>query len=149
MPYVHMLTTLKNIFLNASSFLQSNVVPPKTPLNKTEELGTINFLKSKKFFIVFTSIFIICFYYFTSIFILFVLPDMPEKITGFVTLFSKTIELFALVVGFYLGVQTVLDYKINSSSSVNYNANTDTMSVKEYTKSPKEDDYTLDFKEHE
>lgn len=147
-----MLTNLKNIFLNASSFLQSNVVPPKTPFAKQEELGTINFLKSKKFFIVFTSIIIICFYYFISIGILFLLPDVPpEKITGFVTLFTKTIELLALVVGFYLGVQTVLDYKINSSSSVNYNANTnnETMIVKEYIKSPKEDDYTLDFKENE
>jgi hypothetical protein len=146
-----MLTNLKNIFLNASSFLQSNVAPPKTPASQEEELGTINFLKSRKFFIVFTSILIICFFYFTSIGILFLLPNAPEKITGFVTLFSKTIELFTLVVGFYLGVQTILDYKVNSSSSVNYNADvsSQTSVYKEYIESPKEDDYTLEFKEHE
>jgi len=142
-----MFSNIKNIFLNASSFLQSNVVPPKTPLHLEEELGTINFLKSKKFFIVFTSILIICFFYFSSIGILFLLPNMPEKITGFVTLFSKTIELFTLVVGFYLGVQTILDYKVNSSTSTNYNASTtsNTNVIKEYLHSPKDDDFTLEY----
>jgi hypothetical protein len=145
-----MLTNIKNIFLNASSFLQSNVVPPKTPVYLEEELGTINFLKSKKFFIVFTSILIICFFYFTSIGILFLLPNMPEKITGFVTLFSKTIELFTLVVGFYLGVQTILDYKINSSTSTTYNTNNtnNTTVIKEYLNSPKDDDFTLDYEKN-
>lgn len=142
-----MLTSIKNIFLNASSFLQSNVVPPETPVHLEEELGSINFLKSKKFFIVFTSILIICFFYFSSIAILFLLPNMPEKITGFVTLFSKTIELFTLVVGFYLGVQTVLDYKINSSTSTSYNTNNNINNniLKEYLNSPKEEDFTLEI----
>ena len=86
------LTSVKNILLNASSFLQSNVYPPSTPKYLEHELGSINFLKSKKFFIVFTSILMICFFYFSSIGILFILPNTPEKISGFVTLFSKTIE---------------------------------------------------------
>jgi len=144
-----MLTTLKNILLNGSSFLQSNVAPPNTPKELQEELGTINFLKSKKFFITFTSVLIICFFYFSSIGILILLPNMPEKIAGFVTLFTKTIELFTLVVGFYLSVQTVLDYKVNTSSSTNYNSDLSTSNqnivTKEYISSPKEDDFTLDI----
>jgi hypothetical protein len=148
-----MLTNVKNIFNTAVSFLQTGKAPPNTPVLLQEELCGMNHLKSRKFFIVFTSILFLAFFYFSSVGIFFMLPDMPEKISGYVTLFSKTIELLSLIVAVYLGVQTALDFKVNSGTTVTHNttnnSTTETINknikVEKYLSGPKEDDYTLEI----
>jgi len=142
-----MLTNLKNIFSTASAFLQTGKIPPNTPKYLENDLSAMNHLKSRKFFIVFTSILFLAFFYFSSVGIFFILPDIPEKITGYVTIFSKTIELLSLIVAVYLGVQTALDFKINSGTSTNYDTKNENINknikIEEYLSGPKEDDYTL------
>lgn len=139
-----------NIFKTATSFLQSGVTPPNTPENQQDELSTINFLKSKKFFIVFSSIIALSLFFVSSTFILYIFPQDATKVTGFIAIFTKTIELLSLIVSFYLGIQTVLDYKVNSSSSTNVNADivsnqtyNKTEITMEYLTGGKEDDYSL------
>jgi hypothetical protein len=144
-----MFNNIKNIFVTASAFLQNGKMPPNTPISEEIELCSINHLKSRKFFIVFTSILVLAFFYFSSVGIFFLIPDIPEKITGYVTIFSKTIELLSLIVAVYLGVQTALDFKINSGTSTNYNSSVETsvsrkkITVEKYMSGPKEEDYII------
>ena len=62
---------IKNTFYTATSFLQTGVAPPNAPIRYREDLNKINFLSSKKFFIVFSSIVLLMFFYLTSVGILF------------------------------------------------------------------------------
>ncbi len=144
-----MFNNIKNIFLNASAFLQSGKAPPNVTLELEKELSPINHLKSRKFFIVFTSILFLAFFYFSSVGILLFMPDVSEKITGYVTIFSKTIELLTMIVAVYLGVQTALDFKVNSGTNTSYNSTTENKNEKivyeKYSSGPKEDDYTLEI----
>jgi hypothetical protein len=130
-----------------TSFLQNGVAPPNTPGHLKQEMEDKNHLSSKKFFIVFTSIFFLAFFYFSSVLILFMAPRMPEFISGFVTLFSKVMEILAIIIATYLSVQTVVDYKINSNSNASIesiNQNNKTVIEEKYemlTHNAKEDDY--------
>jgi hypothetical protein len=75
-----------------------------------------NHLSSKKFFIIFTSVLMLAALYYSSVAILLAIK-MPEHVSAFVTLFTKTIEIFAIIIASYLGVQAVVDLKYNSSSN--------------------------------
>jgi hypothetical protein len=138
---------LIDISKSLASFLQNGVAPPNTPEHLKQEMEDKNHLSSKKFFIVFTSIFILAFFYFSSVLILFLSPRMPEFISGFVTLFSKVMEILAIIIATYLSVQTVVDYKINSNSNASIesiNQNNKTVIEEKYemlTHNAKEDDY--------
>lgn len=113
-----MWNSVTNIFKNIYAFLNSGVVPPNAPLRLREEMKKANHFASRKFFIVFTSFLGLCFFYFASVGILFLLPQNgTELISGYVTIFTKTIEVLAVIIAAYLGVQAVVDLKYNSSSN--------------------------------
>ena len=105
---------------NALSFLQTGAVPSNTPSELTEQMKKVNHLTSKKFFIVGTSFLILGFFYFASVGVLFLLPQQSELIGGYVTIFTKTIEVLAIIIAAYLGVQAAVDLKYGSSSNVNF-----------------------------
>jgi len=133
-----------NITKTVTSFLHTGATPPKTHNLLTYE--QINHLRSKKFFIVFSCFIAIGIFYFSSVAILFILPETSDIINGYITIFSKTIEVVSIIVAAYLGVQGIVDLKYNSSSNVvNESSSKDVkMTVsQEYLSGPKEDDYKL------
>lgn len=87
----------------------------KNVINKEE-----NFLSSKKFFIVFTSIILLATFYAASVFILFLTASIPVVIPAFVTIFVETIKIFAIIISAYLGLQTAIDFRYNSNSENSY-----------------------------
>lgn len=114
-----MWASITNIAKNAASFLTSNRVPPGTPIELQNSLRSENHFKSKKFFLAFTSFIGLLAFYLLSVAILFLLPSQNELISGYVTIFTKTIEIVAIIVASYIGVQAAIDLKYGSSSSVN------------------------------
>ena len=107
---------------NALAFLQTGAVPTNTPPELVESMKKANHLASKKFFIVGTSFLILGFFYFASVGVLFLLPQQSELIGGYVTIFTKTIEVLAIIIAAYLGVQAAVDLKYGSNSNVNFDA---------------------------
>jgi len=109
-----------NIAKNAASFLSSNRVPPGTPVELQNSLRNENHFKSKKFFLAFTSFIGLLAFYLLSVAVLFVLPSQNELIAGYVTIFTKTIEIVAIIVASYIGVQAAIDLKYGSNSNVSF-----------------------------
>jgi len=117
-----MWNSITNIAKNAASFLSSNRVPPGTPIELQDSLRSQNHFKSKKFFLAFSSFIGLLSFYLLSVGILFLLPAKNELIAGYVTIFTKTVEIVAIIVASYIGVQAVVDLKYNSDSSTNFDA---------------------------
>lgn len=114
-----MISWLNNSIKSAAAFLSSTKVPPNTPIQLREAMKKENHFASKKFFIAVTAFVGLLFFYFTSVGVLFVLPpDNRELVEGYVTIFTKTIEVLAIIIAAYLGVQAAVDFKYNSSSNV-------------------------------
>jgi len=139
-----MIQAIKNTAISFVSYLSGNLVPPNTPMQDIERIKAINHMASSKFYIVFTSVLILAFFYFASLGIMFFIPNSPEFIAGFVTIFSKTIEILAIIIASYVGAQAVVDLKYGSSSaaaieSVNESINNVTV----IETNIKEDDYEL------
>ena len=111
---------IKNTFYTATSFLQTGVAPPNAPIRYREDLSKINFLSSKKFFIVFSSIVLLMFFYLTSVGILFLTSFFPTITDSYVTIFVESVKIFAIIISVYLGLQASIDFKYNSSSSQSY-----------------------------
>lgn len=111
--------SVTNIAKNAASFLSSNKVPPGTPIELQDSLRQENHFKSKKFFLAFSSFIGLLAFYLLSVGILFLLPSKNELIAGYVTIFTKTIEIVAIIVASYIGVQAAIDFKYGSYSSTN------------------------------
>jgi hypothetical protein len=105
-----------NVVQSASAFLQNGKAPPNTSEYLKQRMEETNHLSSKKFFIIFTSVLMLAVLYYSSVAILLAI-EIPEHVAAFVTLFSKTIEIFAIIIASYLGVQAVVDLKYNSSSN--------------------------------
>lgn len=103
----------------ASAMLHSGDVPPNTPTQYKEDLSKVNFLASKKFYVVFCSVIILALFYGVSIFVLFLTAASPSLTVPFVSIFTETIKILAVIIASYLGVQTVLDYKMQSNNSLN------------------------------
>jgi|688.fasta_scaffold792768_2 hypothetical protein len=114
-----MWASLVNIAQNAASFLSSSKVPPGTPVAQQEALRGQNHFKSKKFFLAFSSFIGLLAFYLLSVGILFLLPERNELVAGYVQIFTKTIEIVAIIIAAYLGVQAAIDFRYGSSSSVN------------------------------
>jgi hypothetical protein len=131
----------------ASSMLHSGDVPPNTPIEYQKDLSNINFLASKKFFVVFCSVIILSIFYGISIFVLFLTATMSPTITSaFVTIFVETIKILAVIIGSYLGVQTLLDFRYKSDSNTEFKSENKTEKIEELTvitSNSKEDDYEL------
>jgi hypothetical protein len=110
---------IKHIASNAAAFLSSSKIPPGTPLEFQESLRNQNHFKSKKFFLAFSSFIGLLAFYLLSVGILFLLPSRNELIAGYVTIFTKTIEIVAIIVASYIGVQAAIDFKYGSTSNTN------------------------------
>lgn len=121
---VNGIKTILNTVKDAFTFLKYGVAPTKTPSNLVEQTKQINHLASKKFYIAATSFIALGVFYFASVAILFLLPHQSEIIGGYVTIFTKTIEVLAIIIASYLGVQAAVDFKYGSSSTVSYEAPT-------------------------
>lgn len=117
-----MWAAITNIAQNAASFLSSNKVPPGTPIQLQDSLRQENHFKSKKFFLAFSSFIGLLIFYSLSVGVLFLLPSKNELIAGYVQIFTKTIEILAIIVASYLGVQAAIDFKYGSSSSANFDS---------------------------
>jgi len=100
-----------------AAMLSHDKTPPNTPAKYIEELKSVNFLRSKKFFVVFSSILMLLVFYGVSVFILFLTAPLPTITTPFVTIFVETIKIFAIIISAYLGLQAAIDFKYNSSSN--------------------------------
>lgn len=142
-----MIPIIKNAILSGFSYLSSKHAPPNTPIEKYKKLKSINHMESKKFYIVLTSVFILAFFYFSSIGIMFLLPkEAPEVVSGFVTIFSKTIEILSIIIATYVGAQAVVDLRYGSASSATLEGTTHTEKTENVTviqTNIKEDDYEL------
>jgi hypothetical protein len=117
-----MWASIVNVVQNAASFLSSNRVPPGTPVELQDSLRQQNHFKSKKFFLAFSSFIGVLAFYLISVGILFLLPSKNELIAGYVTIFVKTIEIIAIIVASYIGVQAAIDLKYGSTSNTNFDA---------------------------
>jgi len=106
-----------NIGQTVSAFLTNGKAPPNTPPELEKQMEDTNHFASKKFFIVFTAAMLLAFFYFSSIIILFFIPHLPEIVTGFVTMFTKTIEILAVIITFYTTGQAAVDLRYNSQSN--------------------------------
>jgi hypothetical protein len=142
-----MMSLIKNTIISGVSYLSSNRVPPNTSPENYERLKSINHMESKKFYIVLTSVVILAFFYFSSIGIMFLLPKgAPEVVSGFVTIFSKTIEILSIIIATYVGAQAAVDLKYGSASNASITGNTYTEKAENITvihTNAKEDDYEL------
>jgi hypothetical protein len=134
---------LVNVVQSASAFLQNGKAPPNTPAHLERQLEDTNHLASKKFFIIFTSVLMLAVLYYSSVAILLAI-HMPEHVAAFVTLFTKTIEIFAIIIASYLGVQAAVDLRYNSSSNAGIQGEV-IVEKKEVilTHNTKEDDYVI------
>jgi hypothetical protein len=138
-----MFHNLVNIAKSTTAFLQNGVAPPNTPARLEKKLEDTNHLASKKFFIIFTSVLMLAALYYSSVAILLAIK-MPEHVTAFVTLFSKTIEIFAIIIASYLGVQAAVDLKYSSASNAEVKGEIIVEKREEIlTHNTKEDDYDI------
>lgn len=117
-----MWASITDVVKNAASFLSSSKVPPGTPVELQSSLRKENHFKSKKFFLAFTSFIGLLAFYLLSVAILFILPPQNELISGYVTIFTKTIEIVAIIVASYIGVQAAIDFKYGSDSNVSFDS---------------------------
>lgn len=130
----------------ASSMLHSGRVPPNTPLQYKDDLSKVNFLASKKFYVVFCSVIMLAIFYAASIFVLFLTAASPNLTVPFVSIFTETIKILAVIIASYLGVQTILDYKMQSNSDVSLRGDQTFIKEEQITyiiSNSKEDDYEL------
>jgi hypothetical protein len=112
-----MWNNIVNIGQTVSAFLTNGKAPPNTPVELQKQMEDTNHLSSKKFFIIFSSLFMLAFVFYTSIALLWVIPKAPEIVSAFVTIFTKMIEIFGVIISVYLGAQGLVDIKYNSSSN--------------------------------
>jgi hypothetical protein len=139
-----MLNGIVDIAKSATAFLQSGVAPPNTSPAYKEALEDENHFASKKFFIIFSSLFMLAFVFYTSVGLLWLIPNTPEMVTAFVTIFTKMIEIFGIIISVYLGAQGLVDLRYNSSSNAGIQGNIEVQKIEEIlTHNTKEDDYNI------
>jgi hypothetical protein len=112
-----MFSGIIDIAKSATAFLQNGVAPPNTSPAFKEALEDENHFASKKFFIIFSSLFMLAFVFYTSVALLWIIPKSPEIVTAFVTIFTKVIEIFGIIISVYLGAQGLVDLRYNSNSN--------------------------------
>jgi hypothetical protein len=140
---------VNELIKNVMAFVSSSA-PPNTPEKDLERMQSINHMESKKFFACFVSVAILTFFYFTTVGIMFFLPPVPEVITGYIAIFTKTTEILAIVIASYVGAQAVVDLKYNSSSNTSLENSTQKIEqiIKEeitvIQTNQKEEDYELE-----
>lgn len=144
-----MLTQLGDIIKTASSFLQTGVAPPNVSFETEQKLKDTTHLSSKKFFAAFSGFLILGTFFAVSIAIMFALRTTPDLIPYYVTMFTKTMEVFATIMAVYIGGQAVVDLRYNSSSNASVSASLEKIDItNRVIANEKEDDYSLDFYEN-
>lgn len=142
--------SIKNIGQTAVAFLSNGKAPPNTPARLEKQMEDTNHLASKKFFIVFTSALMLFFVYYSSVFVLCFFPkDFSTHITSYVTMYSKMMDILAIIVASYLGVQTVADFAFRGSTEVKAESDNieenKNVNIKQeiLTNNAKEEDYNI------
>ena len=141
-----MFHNISNILKTATAFLQYGKAPPGTPEELRRAVEKENHLASKKFYIIFTAVLMLAVLYYSTVALLYTFKA-PEHITAFVTIFSKTVEVFTIIISAYLGVQAVVDLKYNSDSSATTEGNIEVIKEEVHqilTHNTKEEDYTIE-----
>jgi quinol-cytochrome oxidoreductase complex cytochrome b subunit len=127
-----MIAWITNTAKNAFTFLSSAKAPPSAPIELREAMKRENHFASKKFFIAVTAFVGLLFFYFSSVAVLFFLPeDNRDMVSGYVTIFTKTIEVLAIIIAAYLGVQTIADFSYKSTSTQSYDATVSVEQIEE------------------
>ena len=126
---------------SASAMLHSGQVPPNTPYEYKKDLSKVNFLASKKFYVVFCSVIILAIFYAASIFVLFLTAASPSLTVPFVSIFTETVKILAVIIASYLGVQTILDYKMQSNNNI------ELQGTNTYTKEEIDQNIIMDYAE--
>jgi hypothetical protein len=145
-----MLKQFQNIAKTAAAFLQQGVAPPNTPPEQQKYLLNKNHLASKKFFLAFSGFVILGAFFAISVGLLYSMIDYPAILPSYTLIFTKTIEVFAVIMVAYLGGQAAVDLKYNSSSqtenmfSTENSNNYQKIDITETVAIEKEDDYTLE-----
>jgi len=143
-----MWSTVNSYFQSAAAFLSSNKVPPNTPIELQDDMRKENHLASKKFFMTFTAFFGLLLFYIISIGILFLLPgENKEIINSYTTVFTKTIEIVAVIVASYLGVQAAIDFKYGSTSNYSNENTTSVQQIEEKVIQQRTIEYAEKFKD--
>ena len=133
-------TVLKSIV----AFLEYGKAPPGTSGKLKQALEDENHLASKKFFVIFTSFITLIFFFFICVGILFLVPRDSVIIGGYVTIFTKVMEVFAIIIATYLGVQAAVDLRYSSSSNASMSTEVNDLNRTEVlTKNAKEEDYNI------
>lgn len=140
-----MLKNLKNLMLDATWYLRSGVAPSKTNSDDFDYLKNVNHMNSKKFAMTMVAIGIVAFMYFTSVLFLFIFPADPH-VSALVSMYKDMIIAIATIAGTLVGIQGLVDWKHNSSSSVGLNSENLKQELYERkTNNAKEEDYEIDI----
>jgi hypothetical protein len=74
--------------------------------------------------------------------------DNEALIAVYPVIFSKTVEVFAAIMAVYLGGQSIVDLKYNSTSNVSAEGKVEIIDITERKiASEKEEDYTLEVED--
>ena len=139
-----MFNNILQLAQGASAFLKNGIAPPNTKEKDLKKMEDTNHLSSKKFFIIFSSLIMLGFLFYSSVCLLWVIPSSPEYVTAFVTIFSKITEIFAIIISVYLGAQGLVDLKYNSSSNASFQGEILVEKREEIlTRNTKDDDYDI------
>ena len=123
-------------------FLHSGFAPKNTPIEYANDLKKINHMSSKKFSMTIIAITIIAIMYFSSVFLLFLLPNDPH-VSALVSMYKDMIVAVAAIAATLVGIQGFVDWKYNSGSEVNLKSETlKEERIEKLTNNAKEDDYT-------
>jgi hypothetical protein len=112
-----MFKQLTNIVKTGAAFLQQGVAPPNTPPEQQQLMADTNHLSSKKFFLALTGFIILGAFYTASVAVLFALQGKGELVGAYTVMYTKCMEVFAVVMATYLGVQAAVDLRYGSSSN--------------------------------
>lgn len=139
-----MLGQIKKILNNATWFLRTGVVPSNAKYEKN--LSDLNHMTSKKFAMTMIAVAVVAFMYFASILFLFFFDGDPH-VSALVSMYKDMIVAIATIVGTLVGIQGLVDWKHNSSTSIEQKSESNISKnyVEEYLSGPKEDDYILDI----
>jgi hypothetical protein len=136
-----MIAPVLEIIKSAASFLRDG---PNASSAAKQLAEDENHFASKKFFVIFTSFVTLILFFFVCVGILFLVPRDSVFIGGYVTIFTKTMEIFAVIIATYLGVQAAVDLRYSSSSNASMSTEVAETDVQEnLTKNTKEPDYNI------
>lgn len=128
---------------NLTWFLHSGVAPKNVPSRYKQNLEDINHMSSKKFAMTMVAISIIAFMYFASVAILFLFKGEPH-VTALVNMYKDMIISVASIAATLVGIQGLVDWKHNSSSSAEISSEYIKEEIIEnLTNNAKEEDYEI------